>query len=69
MRCWRAWNGIRSTEKARVHHAAQRRGGVAARGAGAASGTVGSRFLNSAAEQGFAGRVAAYRRGLGLAVA
>jgi len=43
--------------------------GAAARGAGAASGTVGSRFLNSAAEQGFAGRVAAYRRGLGLAVA
>src|SRR6516225_7522530 len=30
MRRWRARNAIRSTEKARVHHAARRRGSMAA---------------------------------------
>src|SRR6516162_4419892 len=37
MRRWRARNAIRSTKKARVHHARWRRGGVAARGARAAA--------------------------------
>src|SRR6516225_2563749 len=37
---WRGPNAIRSTETARVHHTARRRGRVAARGARAAGGEV-----------------------------
>src|SRR5262249_35765399 len=40
---WRGPNAIRSVETARVHHAARRRGGVAARGAGAAVHNAGDR--------------------------
>ena len=39
----RAQNAIRSTEKARVHHLARRRGNVAARGTGAAVSDAGDR--------------------------
>ena len=60
----RGSDAIRSTEAPRVHHPARRRGGVAARGAGAAAGDAGDRVPQRRIAHWYAAHVAAFRQGL-----